>query len=131
MSHEHKDYVRPVPPQVGMTGGGTPGAQALENKEISDVERLHEMCMRGLFESVKELLQKNPKLVDAPGSMEYTALHHAARSGHCDIVTLLLHAKANVSSLTSLKETALHLAVMKDHADVAATLIKYVEQRRR
>ena len=59
---------------------------------------------------------------DLPG--DYTALHAAARSGHGEIVTVLINKGASIEARANLGRTALHLAALSDRGDCAKLLLE-------
>ena len=54
----------------------------------------------GKLEQVKEILSKQPLLVNAKDSDGYTALHRSSYSGHTNIVKYLIEKGANVDGKT-------------------------------
>jgi ankyrin len=69
---------------------------------------IHDAAAKGDTDKLRTLLEKNPKLVDAPDTLQFTPLHHAARADQFGAVTLLLEHKANPNRTTRNGETPLH-----------------------
>ena len=58
-------------------------------------------------------------MLDCKDNCEWTPLHYAARSGHLDIVKILIEkGKVNIDSINSNGNTALHLAAKNNHYSV-------------
>ncbi len=72
---------------------------------------------------VKELLEKDPKLVNAQGENLYTPLFYAAGYGHIDIVKELINRGAKVNMQSTSGWSPLHYAAIMGHREVAETLI--------
>lgn len=63
---------------------------------------------------------------NAEDSAGYTALHYAARNGHCKICNILLENDAAVNAQTRCGHaTALHRAAMQSHSDIVELLLKF------
>jgi ankyrin repeat protein len=83
---------------------------------------LQEAAANGDLETVRKLIQANPAAVNARDKGT-TALHEAARSGHLEIVKLLLVNGANVNSTDNFsKLTPLKLALSQQRTQVAEFL---------
>ena len=65
---------------------------------MSDLDELMEEVQRGDIKRVRAILQTNHSLAHQTDDAGATALHYAAFHGHCEIVTLLLEAGADINS---------------------------------
>jgi len=72
---------------------------------------------------VKALLRENPHLVSSKDDHWETPLHLAARSGHKEVVEVLLASKAEVSIWDKTGETPMLAAAARGHADVVKLLL--------
>lgn len=74
--------------------------------------------------TLRTLLAKYPRLINAHDEMGKTALHYAVCQGHRDTISLLLARGANVNCKTrSQRETPLHFAVKHQRLDIISTLL--------
>ena len=86
---------------------------------------IHDAADKGDLEKVKALLKSNPNLASSidVGSGK-TPLHYAARSGHKEVVELLLANGANVNAEDEYGDTALYCAANGNKNLVALLLSK-------
>lgn len=84
---------------------------------------IHDAALKGDLAMVKELLAKDPALLNAKGRNEKALLHWAAQGGHVKIVKYLLAKGAAVNELNIQKETALVYAAEGGHLKLAELLI--------
>ena len=77
------------------------------------------------IEKVRELLQNGNVEIDFPNEHGATALHRCARTGHVELVSLLLTHKADVNVLNKSGETALHLASRYGESVVVQALFSH------
>ena len=78
----------------------------------------------GEINTLRVLLAKYPRLINAHDDMGKTALHYAVGQGHRNTITLLLARGANVNGKTRhQRETPLHFAVQHQRLDVISTLL--------
>lgn len=85
-------------------------------------EEIHDAAQQGDLAKIKELLEKNPELLEARSENEKTPLHFAAQGGHKEIVELLLAKGADVNAKNSAMETPLHYAAALGHKEVVDLL---------
>lgn len=85
-------------------------------------EEIHDAAQQGDLAKIKELLEKNPDLLEARSESEKTPLHYAAQGGHKEIVELLLAKGADVNAKNSAMETPLHYAAALGHKEVVDLL---------
>ena len=113
--------VAPVVPD----GGASPDSDG-EVSPDSDgkVERLLKAAEEGRLEEVEELLQSNANIDATEGKFQRTPLHFAARSGHRDIVDLLLEKNAQIEAKDRDQITPLHLAARSGHRDIVDLLLE-------
>ncbi|UCC44472.1 MAG: ankyrin repeat domain-containing protein [Candidatus Zixiibacteriota bacterium] len=78
---------------------------------------------QGDFETVKELVQENPELLNATDGRGYSPLHKAAYNNHLDIAEYLLSQGADVSAASANGSTPLHGAASYGHIDVVRLLL--------
>ena len=84
---------------------------------------IHDAALNGDLAKVKELLAKDPSLLNAKGKNEKAPLHWAAQGGHLAIVKYLISKGAAIDELNIQKETALVYAAEGGHLNVAEFLI--------
>ena len=68
---------------------------------------------------------KKGAFVDATDHLGETSLHKAAKSGHTDIVHMLLENGANINAQCKSLQTPLHKAAIFEKEDILRLLIKY------
>ena len=74
--------------------------------------------------TLRALLGKHPRLINAHDVMGKTALHYAVCQGHRNTISLLLARGANVNCKTRYQhETPLHFAVQHQRLDIISTLL--------
>lgn len=81
----------------------------------------------GNKEIVRQLLEKNPELLNAFSSDGFTALGLASFFGHLSVVNLLLDkgANPNIASNNDFKVAPIHSACAISHFEITELLIKY------
>ncbi|CAM9164562.1 unnamed protein product, partial [Hapterophycus canaliculatus] len=88
--------------------------------------KLHQAVREGKTWQVKEILQEPGVVaaaaVSATNESGDTCMHVAAKFGHAEIVSLLLHHGAERDSLGSRSRTPLHLASIYGHLGVVDVL---------
>ena len=85
---------------------------------------IHKAVGQGDLAKVKELLEKNPELVNTKDSQGNTPLLLAAYRGHSEVVGFLIAKGADLNSLNTYKYTPLHYSILRRHIEVAEMLIK-------
>ena len=87
---------------------------------------LHYAAVSGLDDIVRYLVDQHGQVVDAPGfSSNETPLSSASRSGHLEVVRVLLQYGADASAQDKRKSTPLHRASERGHLNVARVLIEH------
>jgi ankyrin repeat protein len=76
---------------------------------------IHDAALKGDLSLVKELLAKDPSLINAKGHNEKAPLHWAAQGGHIAVAKYLLAKGAAVNELNIQKETPLVYAAEGGH----------------
>ena len=84
---------------------------------------IHDAALHGDLAKVKELLAKDPALVNAKGRNEKAPLHWAAQGGHLEVVKYLIAKGGAVNEPNIQKETPLVYAAEGGHLKVAELLI--------
>ena len=86
---------------------------------------IHDAALNGDLAKVKELLAKDPSLLDAGNDIGRTPLHLAANRDHLELAAWLLKRGADVNRReNSYQLTPLHLAVWGGHLETARLLLK-------
>ena len=88
-------------------------------------ERLFRAAMNGDLAEVKRLVIDcgvDPNIQDFNG---WTPLHHAAQSGHLNVVKLLLEHGANPNIQNNNGNTPLHLAARRDYCVIVRLLLEH------
>ncbi|GAB1598451.1 ankyrin repeat domain-containing protein 49-like [Argonauta hians] len=81
-------------------------------------------CEKGRSDIVEKLLERDPNLLQAKDSDNYTPLHRSVYSGQIEIVKLLLLNKAKVDASTIDGWQPLHCACRWSQTDIAFLLIQ-------
>jgi 26S proteasome non-ATPase regulatory subunit 10 len=84
---------------------------------------IHKAAKDGDFATVKQLLEKDPKLLNAGNRLEQTPLLMAAYGGHKEIVWYLLDKGAKINQADSFGATPLHMAVLGGQKEMVELLI--------
>ncbi|MBS4029639.1 MAG: ankyrin repeat domain-containing protein [Ignavibacteriales bacterium] len=98
-------------------------AQIKKAYTVHDERKILEYSEKGDTEKVKELLQRNPKLVHTKDIFAKTPLHLAAENNHTETAQLLLSANAELECETSWGMTPLAWASNCGAFDVAELLL--------
>ena len=89
-------------------------------------ETLHHAAVNGLRDIVRYLVERHGQVVDAPGfSRNETPLSSASRSGHLEVVRVLLQYGADASAQDARKSIPLHRTSERGHLNVARVLIEH------
>ncbi|XP_018576600.1 ankyrin repeat domain-containing protein 49-like [Anoplophora glabripennis] len=81
-------------------------------------------CEKGNLEEVKELIERNPYLINISDKDKYTPLHRACYSNNIEVVKYLIQKGANISAKTELQWEPLHSCCQWNHKECAAVLIQ-------
>ncbi len=84
---------------------------------------IHDAALKGDLALVKELLAKDPSLINIKGRNEKAPLHWAAQGGHLEVVKYLIAKGGAVNELNIQKETPLVYAAEGGHLKVAEVLL--------
>ncbi len=88
-------------------------------------KNVHQLAKEGNVALVKQLINKNPALLNGKSELGRTPLQLAAYNGQVEVVALLLEKGADVNLVSSRnKRSPLHYAVWKGHTQVAKMLLK-------
>jgi ankyrin repeat protein len=96
----------------------------IDRRQAGDADTFFVACASGDAETVRELLQKNPKLVRSTNKQGWTGLHGAAQDGHTEVVRLLLKGGADPNAREPGDHTyPLHWAAAHGHVEIVRALI--------
>lgn len=97
------------------------------NRDLSSegVSKIHELAKKGDFRSVKELVSKEPVLVEFEDKYGRTPLHWACRYGRVETAGYLIGMGASVDAQDESANTPVHLAARFNRKDVLKLLISY------
>ncbi|CAL8085284.1 unnamed protein product [Calicophoron daubneyi] len=84
---------------------------------------LHLAAKRGRVKAARQLIQAQPKDVNAFGQNDLTPLHVATHYNHLRVVELLLDSGAEVGCRAGNGYTPLHIAAKHNHLDIATLLL--------
>jgi len=90
---------------------------------IAVAAEIHDAALNGDLAKVKELIQKDPTLLNSKGRNDKAPIHWACQGGHLEIVKFLVEKGAPVDSLNNVKETPLVYAAEGGYKGVAVYLI--------
>jgi len=83
-----------------------------------------EASENGDFQAVKDLLDKDPNLINATDKDRYTPLHRACYGDHLEVVQLLVERGADLSAKTEMQWEPLHSCCQWNNVRCAAFLIQ-------
>jgi 7,8-dihydropterin-6-yl-methyl-4-(beta-D-ribofuranosyl)aminobenzene 5'-phosphate synthase len=92
----------------------------LSSKEQS---KIHESAKNGDLISVKELVSKDPALVESEDKYVRTPLHWACKYGHIGIASYLIEKGARINAQDESSNTPAHLAALFNRRDVLDLLV--------
>lgn len=84
---------------------------------------IHKAAKDGDFETLKKLLEKDPKLLNSGNRLQQTPLLMASFGGHADIVLFLIEKGAKIDQPDSFGATPLHMAVLGGQTEIVELLI--------
>ena len=84
---------------------------------------IHQVAEKGDLTKVKEILEKNPELLNAKDVQGSTPLLNAAYGGQKEVVDFLIKKGADINSSNTYKYTPLHYSILRRHLEVAEMLI--------
>ncbi len=87
-------------------------------------QEIHQAVKEGKFDTVKNMLEKAPDLVNAVDSDGLTPLHLASEHGHQHIVELLLQKGADINAKSGFKRTPLHFAASSGRYEIVKLFIE-------
>ncbi|HEV3122328.1 MAG TPA: ankyrin repeat domain-containing protein [Isosphaeraceae bacterium] len=109
--------------------------QEASKYESAIAAALQHFAREGDVEYVEAILEKHPRLVNAPEPYRpqrkpdstggYTPLHWAARFGHTDLANALIRRGANVNADAGDGWTPLHLAAQSGHLQMVKELVAH------
>ena len=85
---------------------------------------IHSAAKKGDIEAVKQLLEKDPNLLDAGNKLEQTPLLMASYGGHRELVEYLLEKGAKIDQPDAFGATPLHMAVLGGKPEIVNLLIE-------
>ncbi|KAH7340458.1 ankyrin repeat-containing domain protein [Rhizoctonia solani] len=95
--------------------------------EASAEDSVHGYAVSGNLDKLRELLAKEPELVNSRDEFEYTPLHLATDRGHLDVVRLLLDKGADVSLKDQDGDTGLEIATAAKHQTIVELLREHLK----
>ncbi|XP_033230457.1 ankyrin repeat domain-containing protein 49-like [Belonocnema kinseyi] len=95
------------------------------NPTEPDEKAILQAAENGILEKVKNLLDKNPSLIEATDNDGYTPLHRACYGNHLDIVEYLLSKNAAIDAQTQDGWQPLHSACCWNNVECAALLLQH------
>ncbi|KAG8715687.1 Nuclear import receptor [Ceratobasidium sp. 423] len=112
------------------TGGGSGGMWVSVSVPVapdtSTEDSVHGYAVSGNSDKLRELLAKQPELVNSRDEFEYTPLHLATDRGHLEVVRLLLDKGADVSLKDQDGDTSLEIATAAKHQAIAELLQEHL-----
>jgi 26S proteasome non-ATPase regulatory subunit 10 len=84
---------------------------------------IHKAAKDGDFETVKKLLEKDPKLLNTGNRLQQTPLLMASFGGHANIVLFLIEKGAKINQPDSFGATPLHMAVLGGQTEIVELLV--------
>lgn len=87
------------------------GSNGSGSKKKNELSPLHKAAKSGDLDVVKEVLSKDPKLINSQDNNNgYTPLYHACRRGRVEVVNYLIEKGADVNLGDKTGKTPLHLS---------------------
>ncbi len=91
---------------------------------LMQAQEIIDAAKNGDFAKVKELIEKDPQLVNAKDETRRTPLHWAARGVHFEIIQYLVGKGADVNARDSNGTTALHSTASRSHLEACKYLVE-------
>jgi ankyrin repeat protein len=85
--------------------------------------KIYSAVKRGETSTIKDILKRNSRLINAKDNDGLTPLHYAVTAGRKELVSLLLARGADVNARDNRGATPLHLAVDRVQREIAHYLI--------
>ena len=128
---ETKDYLEYSPLLKASTSGALDVVKVLvrSGAEMCEADHAGDPCLilaayHGHIETVRTLLCMPEVGIDNPGACGFTALHHAARQGHADVLQALLDAGADIEAKNVEGRSALLVASIAGEAKSVKLLVE-------
>ncbi len=87
-------------------------------------QEIFDLLLKGDGSSIKSMIEKDPKLVEARDKDGNTLLHHAASAGNTDLVRFLVEKGLSPDIVGATRQTPLHLAAISDRTEAVAALLE-------
>ncbi len=85
---------------------------------------IFEACINGDIPEVRDLVEKDPKIVSATDDDSATPLHHCVAKNHLELTNFLIGKGANVNAAKNDGVTPLHIAAAMGHTEIARVLVE-------
>lgn len=105
----------------GSVPAGVIGTESDRDESVGGL--LCEMASTGNADAIKEILGKNPSLVDVRDKEGMTCLHWAADRGHVSIIQYLVSLGANVNLVDDCGNSPLHISAMAGQKEAVRLLL--------
>ena len=86
-------------------------------------DEIHDVAQQGDIDRVKELIEENPELVNAPDDASQTPLHLAIAGGQTEIAEFLITKGADVNASNVVNQSIMLYAAYFGNAEIAEMLI--------
>ncbi|CAE6474157.1 unnamed protein product [Rhizoctonia solani] len=123
--------VSDAPSDTQKEGGGGGGMWVSVSVPVapdaSAEDSVHGYAVSGDLDKLRELLAKQPELVNSRDEFEYTPLHLATDRGHLEVVRLLLNKGADIYLKDQDGDTSLEIATAAKHQAIVELLREHVK----